>query len=73
MELGNLFHQILLTISLVANGYFKLNVYLMAMLKSIKLVLLLVVDYHDIFSSVVKPTSIRLILSLMTSRGWSLC
>ena len=31
------------------------------------------VDYHNTFSMVVKPTSIHLILSLMTSRGWALC
>ena len=40
MEPRNLFHQILLTISLVASGCFTLNVYLMALLIGIKLVLL---------------------------------
>ena len=30
------------------------------------------VDYHDTFSMVFKPTFVRLILSLETSRGWAL-
>lgn len=30
------------------------------------------VDYDDTFSSVVKPTTIRILLSLVVSRGWSL-
>lgn len=30
------------------------------------------VDYHDTFSLVVKPTTIRLVLILAVSRGWSL-
>ncbi|KAE8677981.1 hypothetical protein F3Y22_tig00111463pilonHSYRG00127 [Hibiscus syriacus] len=31
-----------------------------------------VVDYHETFSLVVKPTTIRLVLSLSVSRGWQL-
>ncbi|WKA00014.1 hypothetical protein VitviT2T_018410 [Vitis vinifera] len=30
------------------------------------------VGYHDTFSTVVKPTTIQLILSLATSKGWQL-
>ena len=30
------------------------------------------VDYHETFSPVVKPTIVRLVLSLVVSRGWSL-
>ena len=30
------------------------------------------VDYHDTFSHVVKPTTIRLVLSLAVSKGWQL-
>ena len=30
------------------------------------------VDYHDTFSLVVKPTTVRLVLSIDVSRGWSL-
>ena len=29
-------------------------------------------DYHDTFSPVVKPTPVRLVLSLATSHGWCL-
>ncbi|CAL2240207.1 unnamed protein product [Prunus armeniaca] len=31
------------------------------------------IDYTDTFSSVIKPTTIRVVLSLVVSRGWSLC
>lgn len=31
------------------------------------------VDYLETFSPVVKPTTVRLVLSLTVSRGWSLC
>ena len=40
MEPENLYHQILLTISSVASGYFELNIYMMALLIAIKLILL---------------------------------
>ena len=30
------------------------------------------IDYHDTFSPVVKPVTVRLVLSLAVSRGWSL-
>jgi hypothetical protein len=30
-------------------------------------------DYGDMFSLVVKPTTIMLLLSLALTRGWSLC
>lgn len=31
------------------------------------------IDYEDIFSSVVKAATIRIVLSIAISRGWSLC
>jgi hypothetical protein len=31
------------------------------------------IDYDDTFSPVVKPTTIRLVLSIVDSQGWSLC
>ena len=31
------------------------------------------VDYHETFSLVVKPTTVRLMLSIAISNGWSLC
>ncbi|KAL6321984.1 hypothetical protein AAG906_035903 [Vitis piasezkii] len=31
------------------------------------------VDYHETFSPVVKPTIVRLVLSITVSNGWSLC
>lgn len=30
------------------------------------------VDYHDTFNLVVKPTTIRIVLTLALSRGWSI-
>ena len=30
------------------------------------------IDYHDTFSPVIKPVTIRMVLSLAVSRGWSL-
>ena len=30
------------------------------------------IDYHDTFSPMVKPSTIRLVISLAMSRGWSL-
>ena len=30
------------------------------------------IDYHDTFSPIVKPTTVRIVLSLAVSRGWSL-
>ena len=30
------------------------------------------VDYHDTFSPVIKPTTIRFVLSLVVSKGWQL-
>ncbi|XP_043687549.1 uncharacterized mitochondrial protein AtMg00820-like [Telopea speciosissima] len=31
------------------------------------------VDYYETFSSVIKPTTIRTVLSLVISNGWSVC
>ena len=30
-------------------------------------------DFHETFSPVIKPTTIRLVLSLAITKGWSLC
>ena len=62
MEPKNLFPWILLTISLVADGCFAVNVYLMALLTRYKACLVETgfhrhpsMEYHDTFSSIVKP------------------
>ena len=30
------------------------------------------IDYHDTFSPIVKPTTVRIILSIVVNHGWSL-
>ena len=72
MEPGNLFHRILLTISLVASGCFALNVYPMALLKSIRLVLLQKVFINvlawTITTSLVQLSSPPLYISFLVLR-----
>ena len=79
MEHGLWFHQIEDKIWLGVNGFLELNANLMVLLTGTKARLVAKgfhrragIDYQDTFSPVVKLTTVRIVLSIAVSRGWSL-
>jgi hypothetical protein len=79
IKLGNLFHPLQLKISLDANGYFESNERLMVTIDRYKARLVAKgvpsatgVDYGETYSPVIKPTTVRTVLSLAISAGWAI-